>query len=201
MRRITASALVAIAGFAVSAGAVEPGKAAKVDNETAKAHRGEAKRHVWTSEVALEQAKLGVQGLYALATDEEGAWDKEHATALLENVKGDLRLAATHLAHLTNLPCGKGRDAMTDLTRAQTGIAKMQTAIMNLEGPIRGGMTGATSDTKPESSVDRGVAANHGGDHGMRTQIKEAWKTLDEAMGDFRKVATDYKVTTRLPVP
>src|SRR2546429_200784 len=96
-------AIAAILAAAASANAADAPKS--------NPQRAEARRHIWTSDVALEQAKIGMQGLYALAADDEGAWDTAHATALLDTVARGVKLAAAQLGHLTNLPAEKGRDA------------------------------------------------------------------------------------------
>src|SRR5215470_15282023 len=90
MRRISLIALALVAGLALAARADDPPASGKMDDKTTKmddktaadakdasqVHKGEAKRHIWTTDVAFEQAKIGLQGLYALADDNEGAFDK-----------------------------------------------------------------------------------------------------------------------------
>jgi hypothetical protein len=178
MKRIATLAAALVAGLALSAGAAD---------DAAKVHKGEAKRHIWTSDVALEQARIGMQGLWALADDNEGAWDVDHAKTLISGVAREVRLAATHLQHLTNLPADKNDHAITDLTRAQTSLARVQTQLKELERPVQAGMAA------PTDKDDK--------DHGLKGSVRDAWKSLDQAVSDFKKVADDYKVTTRLPTP
>ena len=196
MRRMTALITAIVAGLALSARAADTNK--KANDDAVKMHKGEAKRHIWTSDVALEQAKLGMQGLYALANDDEGAWDKDHAQTLLDNVERSVRLAATHLQHLTTLPAKKDDNATTDLTRAQTSLARVQSALKDLETPVKSGM--APPVTKNDTGMS-GMTKSSDKDAGIRGQLKGAWDSLDSAMSDFKKVAGDYKVTTRLPNP
>jgi hypothetical protein len=214
MKRICSVILALAAGFALSARAADEekpqGTKTTEGGDASTGHKGAARRHIWTSDVALEQARLALQGLYALADDDEGAWDKAHAQALLGNAQRSLGMAATHLQHLTSVP-SKDKDAQSNLTKAQTSIARVQSALKALEAPIRSGagpraMTGSGGDTGMESShagEEKAPGAPPETVHGstLRTDVKNASHALYDAIKDFKKVAGDYGVSTRLPVP
>src|SRR5262249_21350807 len=136
-----ALAMALAAGLSLGARADDMTTTRDVNKDAVKtdSHKAEAKRHIVTTDVALEQAKLGLQGLYALADDKDGAWDVDHAKTLLNDTEKQVKLAVTHLQHLTSLAADK-KDAPTDLTRAQTKLASLQAELKNLESPIKAGL-------------------------------------------------------------
>ena len=128
MRTIAAAMLLA-AGLASAAGASNPQK------DLARAHKGEAKRHIWTSDIALEQARIGLQGLYALVDDTE-AFDQTYASSIVRMVERDVDSAAAHLAKLTLVPAEKS-DARTNLSKLQMDLAQVQAELKGLKRPVR----------------------------------------------------------------
>jgi len=184
-------------GIALAAGL---SLAARADERTdaAKDHRPAAKRHLVTSQVSLEQARLGLQGLYALVEDGDGSYDVEHGKLLLDTASRAVTTACAHLGHLTNLT-PDDKDGRMHLTKVQTELARVQAALKALEDPVRTTplLAGSGGDAAGKVATTAKVDAASGG---LKASLKEAWKALDEAFGDFKKVADDYKVSTRLPV-
>jgi hypothetical protein len=194
-------ALALILTAAVAARADEQSPA----GESAKNQKGEAKRHLWTAEVALERARLGLQGLYALASDTEGAFDSSHGTSLLGGAQRDVKMAAAHLQHLTSVPA-KDPAAETQLTKVQTQLARLQTELRSLEAPVRGE---PSAQLPPGSGGDTGVGSAGAppskkptsGQAALKAQVKDSYRSLETATGDFKKLASEYGVTTNLPTP
>ena len=173
--------------------------AARADEQAdaARNHRPAAKRHLVTSEVSLEQARLGLQGLYALVEDGDGSYDVEHGKLLLDTASRAVKTACAHLAHLTNLT-PDDKDGRMHLTKVQTELARVQAALKALEDSVKTTppLAGSGGDAAGKVAITAKVDAATGG---LKASLKEAWKELDEAFGDFKKVADDYKVSTRLP--
>jgi hypothetical protein len=164
--------------------------------------KAEAKRHLIVSTVALEEARLGVQGLYALIDDDSGAFDVVHAATLIGMAERDLSTAAAHLQRLTTVPA-KDKDAPTNLTRALTGIARVQLLLKSIEASIKGGRpaNGSGGDVATDPVKDLPPKRADDPKEALKKRIRETWKALDEAMGDHHKVADDHGVSTRLPTP
>ena len=176
--------------------------AARADDraDSAKVQRPAAKRHLITSQVAIEQARLGLQGLYALVEEGDGAFDTEHGQLLLDAASRAVKTACAHLGHLTPL-MADDKDGRIHLTRLQTELARVQASLKALEEPVRtttaatpAGSGGDATASKPATAKANDAAAGS-----LKASLKEAWKELDEAFSDFKKVADDYKVSTRLP--
>ena len=109
---------------------------------------------------------------------------------------------AAHLQHLTMVPADDN-ECRVHLTKVQTSLGRVQMELQALDASVSSGVSGRGSgDTGLQGAEQRDVI-KQGEERleAMKKQAKLAWKSLDEAGSDFKRVADDYKVSVRLPTP
>jgi hypothetical protein len=170
--------------------------------------RGAAKRELWSTLVAVDEASVDLRGLQAITGDSQ-AYDVAAAGELRNRAAQDLRRAEQHLGRLWRLPgqedgtlqkVASTQDALRNLRDRVQRLGRANRTPVDARPDLRQGAGGRPSAAPPpdESWMPTpGSAALQD----MYTGLQSVQRDLDAASADLRALGDIYQVAGELPHP